>query len=170
MPIYVAQGVNPVVPGLIMMVCETKELAEKEANSILDAMLPSLVLDGEFPHPLRTYLRYGQDGQVVGLVEGVTDIVRSHVLEAVRELGHYSADDLDVWIVETQLIRSAPRYLLDLTREDEVRHIIRGALEVATERYREDAKTAASMPNHQRLADQFLRQAAASSQLLEVID
>lgn len=47
---------------------------------------------------------------------------------------------------------------------------LRGALELAREKYRENAAELRTIPGHDRLAEQFNRQAADAAALLEEID
>ncbi|MEO1564173.1 MAG: hypothetical protein AAFR98_12115 [Pseudomonadota bacterium] len=47
---------------------------------------------------------------------------------------------------------------------------IRGALELARDKYVENASTLRQIPNHERLAEQFDRQAKEADDLLEQID
>lgn len=47
---------------------------------------------------------------------------------------------------------------------------IRGALELARDKYRENIEALKSLPGHDRLADQFARQAADCERLLDTID
>lgn len=47
---------------------------------------------------------------------------------------------------------------------------LRGALEIAREKYDENAKTLRSIPGQDRLADQFDRQATAASDLLDKLE
>lgn len=48
--------------------------------------------------------------------------------------------------------------------------VLRGALELARDKYRENATELRTMDGHERLAEQFDRQAADAAALLEEID
>lgn len=58
--------------------------------------------------------------------------------------------------------------VLDLT-EDKIT-TLRGALELARDKYRENAAELRTMRGHERLAEQFDRQAKDAASLLEEID
>lgn len=47
---------------------------------------------------------------------------------------------------------------------------LRGALEIARDRYRENSTELRAMHGHQRLAEQFERQAADAERLIETLD
>lgn len=60
--------------------------------------------------------------------------------------------------------------MLTLTFDDRQLTALRGALELARDKYRENAATLRGIEAHGRLADQFDRQAADCETLLEKIE
>lgn len=60
--------------------------------------------------------------------------------------------------------------MLTLTFDDRQLTTLRGALELARDKYRENATTLRGIEAHARLADQFDRQAADCETLLEKIE
>lgn len=60
--------------------------------------------------------------------------------------------------------------MLTITLTDSKITTLRGALELAREKYLSNAADLRSIPGHDRLAEQFDRQAADAEKLLEEID